>query len=88
MVRKDAKGFPAGGFQPENALSRQQALRGMTTWAAKANFEESEKGSLEKGKMADIVILDDDLMTTAPSRLLQIKVISTFVNGVKVYPAK
>ena len=88
VVRKDAKGFPAGGFQPENALSGQQALRGMTTWAAKANFEESEKGSLEKGKMADIVILDDDLMTTAPSRLLQIKVISTFVNGVKVYPAK
>ncbi len=88
VVRKDAKGFPAGGFQPENALSRQQALRGMTTWAAKANFEESVKGSLEKGKMADIVITDDDLMTTAPSRLLQIKVISTFIDGVKVYPAK
>ena len=57
VVRKDAKGFPAGGYQMENALTREEALRGMTIWAAKANFEEKEKGSLEKGKFADFIIL-------------------------------
>jgi predicted amidohydrolase YtcJ len=46
VVRKDAKGFPENGYQSDNALSREQTLRGMTIWAAKANFEEHEKGSL------------------------------------------
>src|SRR5207237_4100651 len=51
--RKDATGFPKEGFQMENALSRKDALKGMTIWAAKANFEEQEKGSLEVGKFAE-----------------------------------
>jgi predicted amidohydrolase YtcJ len=85
VVRKDAKGWPTKGFQIENALTREQALRGMTTWAAKANFEEKEKGSLEKGKIADFVILDGDLMKEAPEKLLQVKVLKTFVGGEKVY---
>jgi len=85
VVRKDAKGFPATGFQTANALSRQDALRGMTIWAAKANFEEKEKGSIEKGKLADFVILDRDLMKTPAGSLLQTKVISTFLNGKKVF---
>lgn len=88
VVRKDAKDFPAGGFQPENALSRQDALRGMTTWAAKANFEEKEKGSLEKGKLADFIILDQDLLQTAPEKILHTQVISTFINGQKVFSKK
>jgi predicted amidohydrolase YtcJ len=48
VVRKDAKGWPEGGFQIENALTREETLRGMTLWAAKANFEDREKGSLER----------------------------------------
>jgi len=88
VVRKDAKGWPANGFQMENALTREEALRGMTIWAAKANFEENEKGSLEKGKSADFVILDNDLMKEAPEKLLQVKVLKTFVNGEKVYEVK
>ena len=88
VVRKDAKGFPEAGFQTENALSRQDALRGMTIWAAKANFEEHEKGSLEKGKLADFVILDQDLLKTAPEKILQTQVISTFINGQKVFEKK
>ena len=48
VVRKDAKGWPEQGFQVENALTREQTLRGMTIWAAKSNFEEHEKGSIEK----------------------------------------
>ena len=88
VARKDAKGWPANGFQMENALTREQALRGMTIWAAKANFEETEKGSLEKGKLADFVILDSDLMKEAPEKLLQVKVLKTFVGGEKVYERK
>lgn len=87
-VRKDAKNYPAGGFQMENALSREEALRGMTIWAAKANFEEKEKGSIEKGKFADFIILDQDLMRTDPSKILNTQVLKTYVNGEKVYEKK
>jgi predicted amidohydrolase YtcJ len=88
VFRQDAKGFPAGGFEMENALTRQEAIRGMTIWAAKANFEEHEKGSLEKGKFADFVILDNDLMTTNEKDVLNTKVLKTFVNGEKVFEGK
>lgn len=85
VVRKDAKGWPANGYQIENALSREQALRGMTIWAARSNFEETEKGSLEKGKFADFVILDADLMKEIPERLLGVNVIKTFLGGEQVF---
>jgi predicted amidohydrolase YtcJ len=88
VERKDLKGFPAGGFQPENALSRAEALRGITIWAAKANFEEKEKGSLEPGKYADFVILDQDIMKVKGAQLPKVKVIKTYINGVKVYDKK
>jgi len=61
-ARQDSVGYPAGGFQMENALTRQEALKGMTIWAAFANFEEKEKGSIEPGKLADFVMLDRDIM--------------------------
>jgi predicted amidohydrolase YtcJ len=85
VVRKDAKGWPEKGFQVANALSRQEALRGMTIWAAKSNFEEQEKGSLEKGKFADFVILDKDLLQEPPEKLLQVTISKTYLNGKKVY---
>ncbi|ULQ57058.1 amidohydrolase [Flavihumibacter rivuli] len=88
VVRKDAKGYPKEGYQMENALSRQDALRGMTIWAAKSNFEEQEKGSLEKGKLADFVILDQDLMTIPEDKILSTKAISTYVGGKEVYQKK
>ncbi len=87
-IRKDAKGWPDKGYQMENALSREEALRGMTIWAAKANFEEKEKGSLEKGKLADFIILDADIMKEAPGKLLGVKVVKTFLGGEKVYEKK
>lgn len=86
--RKDLKGYPAGGFQKENALTRQEALKGMTIWAAKANFEEKEKGSIEPGKYADFVILDQDIMKTDGTQLPKVKVLNTYVNGEKVYEKK
>lgn len=83
--RQDTKGYPAGGFQMENALSREETIRGMTIWAAKANFEEQEKGSLEKGKLADFVILDKDLMSVQAKDVLSINVLATYLSGEKVY---
>jgi len=88
VVRRDAKGWPADGYQKENALTREEAMRGMTIWAAKANFEENEKGSLEKGKFADFVILDQDMMKAGEKDLLNTKVLKTFLSGEKVFEKK
>lgn len=88
VVRKDIKGWPAGGYQMENALTREEALKGMTTWAARSNFEEKEKGSLEPGKYADFVILNQDLMHVEASNILKTQIISTYINGELVYSVK
>ena len=85
VVRKDAKEFPKDGFQPENALTREEALKGMTIWAAIANFEENEKGSIEVGKSADFVLLDNDIITTKENTILNTKVLATYINGEKVF---
>lgn len=83
--RQDARGWPAGGYQINNGLSREQTLRGMTIWAAKSNFEEKEKGSLEQGKFADFIILDQDLMRAGLQQVLGTQVHGTFIGGKKVY---
>lgn len=88
VVRKDAKGYPDEGFQTENALTRQEALKGMTIWAAISNFEENEKGSLEVGKAADFVILDNDIMEIVEEKILKTKVLQTFVDGENVFTRK
>ncbi len=85
VSRKDQKQYPTLGFQKENALSREQALRAMTIWAAYSNFEEQEKGSIEKGKFADFVILEKDLMQANEKDLYSIKVLQTYVAGERVH---
>jgi hypothetical protein len=85
VFRVDSKFYPANGFQAENALSREETLRGMTIWAAKSNFEEKEKGSLETGKFADFVILSQDLMKVDVKKILETHVEATYLNGEKVY---
>lgn len=85
IARKDLKDFPIGGFQPENALSKENALRGMTIWGAYGNFEEKEKGSIETGKYADFIILDKDIMKCDVSDVPETKVLYTFVNGECVF---
>ena len=85
VVRKDMKGYPESGYQMENAISREQALRGMTIWAAKGQFEEKEKGSIEAGKFADFLILDQDIMKADAGQLFKTQVLKTYLNGENVY---
>jgi predicted amidohydrolase YtcJ len=85
VVRKDREGFPPGGFQPENAISREQALRAMTIWAARAAFEEHLKGSIEPGKLADLVVTASDLMRAPDEELFSIRVLATYSGGELVY---
>jgi hypothetical protein len=85
VARQDSKGFPIGGFQMENALTREQTIRGMTIWAAKANRMEKQVGSLEVGKKADFIILDKDLMKVATDSILQVIVLKTYLNGERVF---
>ncbi|MFV5699355.1 amidohydrolase [Flavobacterium sp. ZT3R17] len=84
VARKDSKNYPKGGFQMENALSREETLKGMTIWAAYSNFEEKEKGSLEVGKWADFVVYDKDLMKINENQIVKMKASSTYLKGYKV----
>jgi predicted amidohydrolase YtcJ len=85
VVRKDQAGWPEEGFQMENALNREDALRAMTIWAAKAGFEEHLKGSIEVGKLADLTITAEDLMTAPEESLFKIQVKATYSGGELVY---
>lgn len=85
VTRQDREGYPEGGFMPGQVLTREQALRGMTIWAAYSNFEEGEKGSIEAGKWADFTILSEDLMEVSPEELKNVKVLQTYIGGKQVY---
>ncbi|MDD3773657.1 MAG: amidohydrolase family protein, partial [Weeksellaceae bacterium] len=85
VFRKDLHFWPDNGFQSNEALSREDALRGMTIWAAFSNFEENEKGSLENGKFADFTVLDTDIMKADEKDIPKTKVVATFINGKKIY---
>ena len=81
VARKDLNHYPEKGFQMQNALTREETLRGMTIWAAYSNFEETEKGSIEKGKFADFIITNQDLMTIEVETIPQTEIIATYING-------
>ena len=85
VARKDINGYPDEGFQIENSVSRFDALYAMTSHGAYANFEEDEKGSIEVGKFADFVILDNDLITSAENRIPLTNIVATFINGELVF---
>ena len=85
ISRKDLNDYPEKGFEFENALSREETLKGMTIWAAYLNFEEKEKGSIEKGKFADFIIIDRDIMKVETNKTPNTKVLKTYLSGELVY---
>ncbi|MEK9614060.1 MAG: amidohydrolase family protein, partial [Flavobacteriaceae bacterium] len=85
VARQDANQYPEDGYLPDNKLTRNQALSGMTIWGAYFNFEEKEKGSIEPGKVADFVILDRDIMRVTEKAILNSRVVATILDGNIVY---
>jgi predicted amidohydrolase YtcJ len=85
IARQDADDFPTGGWYPEQRMTREEALRSMTIWPARAAFQEQVLGSLTVGKYADFVVLDQDIMRVAPELVLRTNVVQTWVGGVAVY---
>ncbi len=88
VTRQDADGYPAGGWFPAQRTTREEALLSVTLWPAYAAFMEGETGSLTAGKYADFVMLDQDIMTCAPERILDTRVVATVLGGRVVYRAQ
>jgi predicted amidohydrolase YtcJ len=85
FTRQDANNWPVGGWLPQEAMTRDEALKAMTIWPAHSAFMEKEVGSLEPGKYADFVILDQDIMRVPGELVLKTRVLSTWVGGKAVY---
>jgi predicted amidohydrolase YtcJ len=85
ITRQDHEGWPAGGWRPQERMTREEALRAFTLDAAYAAFEENIKGSIEVGKLADFVVLSQDIMKIEPRLLLVTEVEKTFLGGKLVY---
>jgi predicted amidohydrolase YtcJ len=87
IARQDARDWPAGGWFPEQRMSREDALRSMTIWPAYAGFQETSMGSIAAGKFADFVILDTDIMRVPSEMVMKTRVLSTWVGGKSVFEA-
>jgi predicted amidohydrolase YtcJ len=85
ITRQDQEGRPPGGWHPEQCMTREEALKAYTVWSAFAGFEEKSRGTIEPGKLADIVVLSDDIMKIAPSEIIGTSVRMTIVGGDIVY---
>jgi predicted amidohydrolase YtcJ len=87
VARKDIRGFSGPGWHPEEALSRNLALKMLTIWPAYAAFEENLRGSIEVGKLADFTVLSADIMTIPEMEILKTRCLMTVINGEMVYQA-
>jgi predicted amidohydrolase YtcJ len=87
LTRQDAAGNPPGGWYPEQRLTIEEALRGYTVEAAYAEFEEQVKGSIEKGKLADLTVISKDIRKVSPHEIPSLRVLKTFIGGKLVYAA-
>lgn len=88
VTRQDSDNWPAGGWFPNERMTREEALKSMTLWPAYAAFQERDMGSLTPGKLADFVILDRDIMTVAPEAIVGTQVLATYLGGKAVYEKK
>ncbi len=84
VERKDAQQLPVEGFQMQDALTKEEALRGMTIWAAKSAFEEHMKGSLEAGKLADFIVMDMDLLQADMLKIRNAKPSAVYIAGIRL----
>src|ERR1041384_1048704 len=81
VARKDQKGFSTVGWHPEEAVTREQALKMFTIWPAYAAFEDKLRGTIEGGKLADLTILSADIMTIPELEILKTRCVMTVING-------
>jgi predicted amidohydrolase YtcJ len=85
VARKSIKGESGEGWHPEQAVSREQALKMFTLWPAYAAFEEKDKGSIEPGKLADFTVLSQDIVTIPEPEILKTRAVMTVIGGEVVY---
>jgi predicted amidohydrolase YtcJ len=85
VARKSVKGFSGEGWHPEQAVSREQALKMFTIWPAYATFEENDKGSIESGKLADFTVLSQDIMKIPDPEILKTRCVMTIIGGEITY---
>jgi predicted amidohydrolase YtcJ len=85
VTRKTLQGKPEGGYEPDQKMTRQEALRSYTLDAAYGAFEEKLKGSIETGKLADFTVFSQDIMTIPEDRILETEVLMTIIGGKVVY---
>ena len=85
VTRKTLSGQPEGGWFPQEKLTIEEAIQAYTLNTAYAGFEEDIKGSLTVGKLADFIVLSDDLLTINPRQIKDVEVAMTFVGGRVVY---
>jgi hypothetical protein len=85
VTRQDLEGWPQGGWLPQQRLSREDAIRAFTLDAAYAGFMEEQVGSLETGKRADFIVLDQDIMQISGEQIPGVRVAETWVDGERVF---
>jgi predicted amidohydrolase YtcJ len=88
ITREDPGANPPGGWYPAQRLTLEEALRGYTVEAAYAEFEGADKGSIEKGRLADFIVISKDMRKIAAREMLSIRIMQTFIGGKLVYEAK
>lgn len=88
VTRTTPEGLPRGGWYPENRISAEAALSHFTRDAAYASFDEGEKGTLTTGKLADFVVLSEDIVRQPPDHILKARVLATMLGGRETYRAK
>ncbi|MEK9136754.1 MAG: amidohydrolase, partial [Bacteroidota bacterium] len=85
ITRQDQRGWPEGGWYVDQRMTREEALRAFTIWAAYASFEENTRGTIEEGKVADFTILSNDIMKIDPPKILATHVEMTIIGGEVIY---
>ena len=85
ISRQNERNEPPGGWYPDQRMTRDEALKSMTIWAAHANFQETLLGSITPGKYADFVVMDRDWMAAPAESIMETRIAATYLAGQRVY---